>query len=275
MHDDHSHHHDHADHHDHHHHAPPQEVPLDSLIVGRGLTLRRQGRLVLDHVDAHVAPREIVTLIGPNGAGKTTLARVLLGLEKADSGSIERRPDLRIGYVPQRFNVDASIPLTVRRFLALARGADTATIDKQLAEVGGTRLMDQQMIHLSGGETQRVLLARALMRDPQLIVLDEPTRGVDYEGEAEFYDLIARLRTNRGCGILLISHDLHVVMARSDRVLCLNRHICCQGQPSSVAVAPEFQKLFGPTQAQNLGIYVHHHDHAHGPDGRPITPSGT
>ena len=204
-----------------------------------------------------------MTLIGPNGAGKTTLARALLGLAPVSAGRIARKPGLRIGYVPQRFPIERIIPLSVRRFMSLSEAVPRERAAACLAETGAERLIDAQMCELSGGEFQRVLLARALARDPQLLVLDEPAQAVDFAGAAQLYELIAAIRDTRGCGILLISHDLHVVLGASDRVVCLNRHICCEGRPGTVAGHPEYVRLFGPKAAASLGIYEHHHDHTH------------
>jgi zinc transport system ATP-binding protein len=254
---------------DHHHddagidHATiPVHDPL-ALISARAVELARSGRAILQGVHIDIRPREIVTLIGPNGAGKTTLVRVLLGLERADRGVIWRAPGLVVGYAPQRFDVDRAIPLTVARFITLGRGVDLAQIERTLEQVGAVSLADRQLSELSGGELQRVILARALIRQPSLLVLDEPVRGVDYAGEAELYTLIGRLRTENGFGVLLVSHDLHVVMAQSDQVICLNRHVCCSGVPQSVAQHPEYARLFGPQAARAFGLYQHHHDHSH------------
>jgi zinc transport system ATP-binding protein len=210
-----------------------------------------------------------VTVIGPNGAGKTMLVRALLGLERIDRGTVHRREPLIVGYAPQRFDVDRAIPLTVARFVALGRRTTRPEIERVLADVGAGRLIDRQLSELSGGELQRVVLARALVRSPDLLVLDEPARGVDHAGEAELYTLIGRLRTERGFGVLLVSHDLHVVMAQSDRVVCLNRHVCCSGVPQTVAQHPEYARLFGPQAAQALGVYQHQHDHRHDLAGAP------
>lgn len=214
-------------------------------------------------------PGEIVTLIGPNGAGKTTLVKIVLGIERADSGIVAVAPAARIGYVPQRFDIAPSIPMTVAAFLGLGTGASAAAVEAALQEAGVARTAGQQLSDLSGGETQRVLIARALLRSPTLLVLDEPARGVDYVGEADFYDLIGRLRDARKLGILLVSHDLHVVMAKSDRVICLNGHVCCSGQPETVSQHPNYARLFGPRAASALGVYRHHHDHAHDLSGAP------
>ena len=253
--------------------AAPVPHDANALISARGLWLTRSGRAILQGVDLDIGAGEIVTLIGPNGAGKTTLVRVLLGLEPADKGTTLRKPGLVIGYVPQRFEVERAIPLTVSRFVDLGRRAEEDAIEKVLAEVGAGRLGDRQLAELSGGELQRVLLARALIRSPALLVLDEPVRGVDYVGEAELYTLIGRLRSERGFGVLLVSHDLHVVMAQSDRVVCLNRHVCCSGVPQSVAQHPEYARLFGPQAARAFGLYHHHHDHGHDLAGEPRPPA--
>ena len=246
-----------------------------ALVSARALSLRRGGRVILEGVDIDIVAGEIVTLIGPNGAGKTTLVRLLLGLEAADGGQIRRREDLRIGYVPQRFDIDRALPMTVERFLSLGLDVRRADITAVLRDVGAEHVIDRQLAQLSGGEGQRVVLARALLRRPNLLVLDEPVRGVDATGEAELYTLIGRLRTERGFGVLLVSHDLHVVMAASDRVLCLNRHVCCSGVPKTVAKHPEYVRLFGAEMARAFAIYEHHHDHAHDLAGRPMPDAST
>lgn len=233
------------------------------LVAGRGLYLALGGRLVLAGVDIEVAAGEIVTVIGPNGSGKTTLLRVLLGLLRADAGIVERRPGLRIGYLPQRMPVDPVLPLDVNRLMTLTRRARSADVDQALAETGVQHLRHASVATLSGGELQRVLLARALLSSPDLLVLDEPVQGVDFAGEAALYELISALRARRGCGVLMISHDLHVVMAATDRVLCLNHHVCCAGTPDAVSRHPEYARLFGRQAAAALAVYTHHHDHRH------------
>lgn len=263
--------HDHHRHDHGHYHPAPHAVA--ALISARGLALSRGGRPILTDIDIDIEPREIVTLIGPNGAGKTTLVRALLGLEPLDRGTVRRKPGLVVGYAPQRFDVDHAIPLTVRRFVSLGRQAALDEIARVLGDVGAGALAERQLSELSGGELQRVVLARALVRSPGLLVLDEPVRGVDYAGEAELYNLIGKLRTERGFSVLLVSHDLHVVMAQSDRVICINRHVCCSGVPHSVAQHPEYARLFGPQAALAFGLYHHHHDHSHDLAGEPHPPA--
>ncbi len=226
-----------------------------SLVVG--------GRSILDRVNIDVRPNEIVTVIGPNGAGKSTLVRCMLGLQPLTSGTIRRQNNLRIGYVPQRFPLLPNVPLDVKRLLSLTLRPTASEIDEALSETGIPHLRDASVARLSGGELQRALLARALLRKPQLLVLDEPVQAVDFMGEARMYELISAVRKRHGCGILMVSHDLHVVMAESDHVICLNGHVCCEGGPSKVQQDPEFAKLFGPSAARMIAAYTHHHDHDH------------
>lgn len=254
-----------------HRHGNEEALPFDpqALISARGICVSRHGRDLLVDVDLDIREREIVTLIGPNGAGKTTLVRVLLGLEKPDRGVVHRRRDLKIGYVPQRFDSDAVIPMTVERFLMLGGRYSESRIAEMLEHVDASSVRRQQLGQLSGGELQRVVLARALLRDPNLLVLDEPVQGVDYSGEADLYNLIARLRDEAGFGVFLVSHDLHIVMGRSDRVVCLNHHVCCSGVPEAVAQHPSYERLFGAEAARAFALYRHHHDHSHDLAGVP------
>ncbi|MFA5951612.1 MAG: ATP-binding cassette domain-containing protein [Hyphomicrobium sp.] len=254
------------------HQATPAPFDATALVSARGLGITRGSRIILADIDVDIHPGEILTVIGPNGSGKTTLVRTLLGLEQADTGSIRRASQLVIGYVPQRFEIDRALPMTVARFLTLGAGDRESRVASALAEVGAARVAMQQMGELSGGELQRVLLARALLNDPTLLVLDEPVRGVDYVGEAELYTLIGRLRDTRGLGVLLVSHDLHVVMAQSDRVICLNRHVCCSGVPETVAQHPDYVRLFGADAARAFAVYQHHHDHRHDLAGETAPP---
>lgn len=249
--------------------AVPAPVDPSALLSGRGLAMTRGGRAILTGVDIDIRPREIVTVIGPNGAGKTSLVRLLLGLERPDGGAVHRRADLVIGYAPQRFDIDRALPMTVERFVRLGQSGPAEAVAAALAEVGASHVARQQMTSLSGGEVQRVVLARALLRKPNLLVLDEPVRGVDYAGEAELYTLIGTLRDTHGLGVLLVSHDLHVVMAASNRVVCLNRHVCCSGVPETVAQHPEYVRLFGAEAARAIAVYHHRHDHRHDLGGNP------
>jgi zinc transport system ATP-binding protein len=234
-----------------------------ALVSGEGLGLTLAGRQILENIDIAVHAGEIVTLIGPNGAGKTTLARLLLGLVKPTQGIVKRMPGLRAGYVPQRFPIDPAIPIDVRRFLTLGVRATQPAIRSVLQEVGARHLIDQQIATLSGGEFQRVCFARALIGMPSLLVLDEPAQAVDYAGEIQLYELIAEIRDRRRCGILLISHDLHVVLSASDRVICISGHVCCEGVPDNVANHPEYMRLFGRETGRAVAIYRHEHDHRH------------
>lgn len=241
---------------------------LDStLLVGAtGLDLSIGGRRILAHVDLSIGPGEIITLIGPNGAGKSTLVRVLLGLVRPDHGTVVRRAGLRIGYLPQKFSVDPVLPLRVARLMTLTCKAGRTEIEAALDETGVAHLIGAQVQTLSGGEMQRVLLARALLPNPDLLVLDEPVQGVDFGGQAELYRLIGDIRDRRGCAVLMVSHDLHLVMAQTDRVLCLNQHLCCAGTPAMVAKDPEYLRLFGPRAAEAFALYAHGphgHDHVH------------
>lgn len=218
---------------------------------------------VLAGVTLSVQPAEIVTILGPNGSGKSTLLRALLGIVPLVSGTVYHAPNLRLGYVPQRLAIDRSMPITVRRFLSLPRRVADAAATAALARVGLPQLEQRQMTDLSGGQFQRVLLARALLSNPQLLILDEPTQGLDQPGEAAFYRLIEQLRQQSGTAVLMVSHDLHVVMAASDRVICLNGHICCEGTPRVVSNAPEYRALFGLGTMGALALYQHDHDHSH------------
>lgn len=237
--------------------------------------LRFGQRVILHDVSLEVYPEMVLTVIGPNGAGKSSLLRVLLGLQKPTHGSVWRQPGLRVGYVPQKFQVDPLLPLTVQRFMALAVHSPSLATLRQCADaVGILSLLGQPVQSLSGGEWQRALLARALLNQPHLLVLDEPGQGVDVTGLSELYQLINRLKQEHGYGVLMVSHDLHLVMAATDHVLCLNRHICCSGQPESVSRHPEYLRLFGGLPAAGLGIYTHHHDHQHDIHGCIVPRSG-
>ncbi|OJU67408.1 MAG: zinc ABC transporter ATP-binding protein [Rhizobiales bacterium 63-7] len=239
--------------------------PLVSL---HDVGVRRNGRWLVRGVDFGVLPGEIVTLIGPNGSGKSTSAKAAIGVLKPDEGRVERKAGLKVGYVPQKITVDWTLPLTVRRLMTLTGSLPEREIASALDAVGIAHLAKAEVQHLSGGEFQRALLARAVARKPDLLVLDELVQGVDFSGEIALYDLIKSIRNSTGCGILLISHDLHVVMAETDTVICLNGHVCCRGTPQAVSRSAEYRRLFGARAAETLAVYSHHHDHTHLPDGR-------
>lgn len=234
-----------------------------ALIQARGLTVNLRGRAVLQGVDLQIQMGEVVTIVGPNGSGKTTLLRALIGAVPISTGTVTRSDGLVIGYVPQKLALDSTLPLTVARFLTLPRKRPKARIEEILETVGAPGMAGTQMAELSGGQFQRVLLARALLREPQILIMDEPTQSLDQPGIAAFYALIDQVRRNLGCAVLMVSHDLLVVMRASDRVICLNGHVCCEGSPVDVSAAPEYQALFGPGGAHALALYQHHHDHAH------------
>lgn len=220
-------------------------------------------REVLHAVSLSIRPRELVTIVGPNGAGKSTLLACLMGLARPDRGCVTRAEGLRIGYVPQHFRPPQAMPITVRHFLKLY-GLRADAAHRQLAvQLDVAVVMDAALGDLSGGELRRVLLMRALLRQPQLLVLDEPTQGIDIIGQGEFYRLLRRLSEAQGLAVLMVSHDLHVVMAASRRVICLNRHICCEGAPDRVGDDPKFKALFGDEPARQLAFYQHEHHHIH------------
>lgn len=240
----------------------------DALVTLDNAGIYRGGRWLVRGISMSIDAGEIVTLIGPNGSGKSTTARMALGLAKPDEGTSARGRNVRIAYVPQKLAVDWTLPLKVRQFMHLTGRIGAAEADAALAATGATHLAGAEVRTLSGGEFQRVMLARAMARKPDLLVLDEPVQGVDFTGEIALYELIGRIRDELGCGILLISHDLHVVMAATDRVFCLNGHICCSGTPKAVASSAEYRALFGNRAASTLAVYEHDHDHTHLADGR-------
>lgn len=253
-------------------------MPVEALLTVANVSLAIRGNPILQDVHLQVAAGEIVALIGPNGAGKSTLVRIVLGLLRPDSGRVWLKSGLRIGYMPQRLAVNDTLPLTVQRFVTLGTPAPRARVQAALAEVGAAQVLDAPVQVISGGELQRVLLARALLREPDLLVLDEPIQGVDLNGQYELYELISALRRRRGCGILLVSHELHLVMAATDHVICLNRHVCCSGHPDHVARDPAYLQLFGSEGVRALAIYHHHHNHRHNLHGTivaadPLSPT--
>lgn len=234
-----------------------------SLVTVQDLSIRYGARTVLSRVSLSVEPGEIVTIVGPNGSGKTSLLRAIIGAVTPIEGRVTLGLDVKIGYVPQKLHIDETLPITVSRFLKLPRPVPAAEIDHALAQAGVPDLSSSQLSRLSGGQFQRVLLARALINKPKLLLLDEATQGLDQRGSASFYQQIEKVRHDTGCAVLMISHELHVVMSASDRVICLNGHVCCEGTPAVVASAPEYRALFGTGTGGALALYRHEHDHGH------------
>ena len=245
-----------------------------TLLSGDNLTIVSEGKTLLDGVSISVDRGEIITIIGPNGGGKTTLVKALLGLRSISSGTVERQSGLKVGYVPQKLVIDRTMPLTVERLMRLTGNHSRTTMLAALEETGVAQKIGYNVHTLSGGEMQRVLLARALVGQPDLMVLDEPVQGVDYVGELALYRLIEDIRDRHNCGILLVSHDLHMVMRASTRVLCLNTHVCCDGQPADVAQNPDYQRLFGAKGLETMAPYNHHHDHSHDPQDADMIDEG-
>jgi zinc transport system ATP-binding protein len=252
----------------------PDVDPPPALIEARDVSLKRGGRRVLDRVDVAIHDGEIVTIVGPNGAGKSTLLRTLMGLQRPTTGQVIRKPGVTVGYLPQKVHLDPVMPLTVRRLLTLTRRHPADALRRALSEVGILHLIDAQVHGLSGGELQRALLARAILAKPSVLFLDEPTQGIDYAGQIEMYDLIGSLRYRHRCSVVMISHDLHVVTAATDRVICLHHHVCCHGRPETITQHPEYQRLFGAAAAGHLAVYSHHHDHRHDSQGHPDLACG-
>tara|TARA_B100001029_G_scaffold102009_1_gene83951 strand:+ start:385 stop:1131 length:747 start_codon:yes stop_codon:yes gene_type:complete len=217
-------------------------------------------------VSLSVEKGKIVTLIGPNGSGKSTTAKIALGIYKKIDGEVEKYTN-KVGYVPQKISIDWTLPLRVHDFMLLTENLDDEAINKALSLTGVIHLKDKNLGNLSGGEFQRVLLARAISKKPELLVLDEPVQGVDFTGEIALYELIKKISDELNCGILLISHDLHTVMSATDHVVCLNGHVCCSGSPIDVARNNEYKALFGEQASQILTRYEHKHDHEHSNDG--------
>ena len=242
-----------------------------TLVRAKQLNLILQNKTILNEVSFDIFPNEIITLIGPNGAGKSSLVKLILGINKPTSGLVERSKFLKIGYVPQVFHVDDRLPLDVQSFILLNqkhKSKQLSNLDETLSLLNISHLKQQRIQGLSGGELQRVLLARAILSKPNLLILDEPAQGIDFHGEAELYALINQIQKELKCAILMISHDLHVVMAQTSQVICLNQHICCHGAPESISKHPEFINIFGANVAKNVGYYQHDHDHDHALDGQ-------
>lgn len=228
----------------------------DIVLQLKDAGVKKGERWLVEHIDLTLERKKIVTLIGPNGSGKTTTAKMILGITRPSHGVVWRQSGIKIGYVPQKLALDGSLPLSVERFMRLTCQISLSHMQEALEKVNAFHLFHEPLIHLSGGELQRVLLARAIALKPDALVLDEPTQGVDYNGEEQLYQLISELRYSLNCAVLLISHDLHLVMSSTDHVICLNGHICCSGTPENVSSSQAYVHLFGQSA---LAIYQHKH----------------
>ena len=237
-----------------------------TLVKLENASVEKNKKILVKHISLEVKQGEIVTLIGPNGSGKTTTAKMALGINKNFEGSVQRYTN-HIGYVPQKIIIDWTLPVRVNDFMQLTSKINPEEVNEALSFTGVDHLKNKNLNELSGGEFQRVLIARAIARKPELLVLDEPVQGVDFKGEISLYELIRSISERTNCGILLISHDLHVVMSATDYVVCLNGHICCSGTPKKVANSDQYRELFGDRASTMLSIYEHNHDHSHSTDG--------
>ena len=237
------------------------------LVKLNNVGIQQNGKWLVKGVSLEVEKGKIVTLIGPNGSGKSTTAKIALGIYKNIEGNVEKLTN-NIGYVPQKISIDWTLPLRVKDFMVLTDNINDELIDEALSLTGVIHLKEKNLGNLSGGEFQRVLLARAISKKPELLVLDEPVQGVDFTGEIALYELIKKISEKLNCGILLISHDLHTVMSATDHVVCLNGHVCCSGSPKDVARNNEYKALFGEQASQTLSVYEHKHDHEHSVDGK-------
>lgn len=240
--------------------APEPNEPLVQL---RQISVKFADQWALENIDLTIFPNTITTIVGPNGGGKSTLLKVLLKLITPTQGEVIHQKRLDIGYVPQKLHLDPTIPLTVEKFLLLKPNSKSVSLDEALSLFSIQHLRHHSMHKLSGGESQRVLLARAILNKPALLVLDEPMQGVDITGQSELYQLLNKTRDWLGCAILMVSHDLNLVMANTDEVLCINRHLCCAGSPAVISNDPQFIRLFGDQFTQNVAFYQHHHNHHH------------
>ena len=234
-----------------------------TLISADNLSIIRKGKRILKDISLSVSEGEFITIIGPNGAGKTVLLHTLMGLMKADKGSVTRRPDLKIGYMPQRFTPETTMPITVVRFLSLVKGVDKNAINDALELVQAAEVAQRPLSVLSGGEVQRVMLARSLLHKPDILILDEPAQGLDVGGQLSFHKLLENIYQTRGCAVLMVSHDLHMVLASTAKVICMFHHICCSGKPSVVVKNPQFTTLFGEDMARMMAVYQHNHTREH------------
>jgi zinc transport system ATP-binding protein len=233
------------------------------LLSTNSISVKYGSNIVLRDVSLSIEEGEIITIVGPNGSGKTSLVKTIIGAMSPFQGSVSLKKNLRIGYIPQRINIDQTLPMTVQRFLNLTHKISKNECLSVLRTAGVPDLLQNQMSNLSGGQFQKVLLARALQGSPDILILDEASQGLDQAGSAAFYKQIESVRNEKGCAVLMISHELHVVMSASDKVICMNGHICCSGEPEAVANMPEYHGLFGAGTEGTLALYRHNHDHSH------------
>jgi len=236
---------------------------MNALISAENLSVYRNNSAILDNVSLDVAPADFLTIIGPNGAGKTTLLRCLAGVIRPDQGAIHRQTGLRTSYIPQRMTAEASLPMDVKSFLKLNTAADGNEVEDAAEETDISALLHRSIHVLSGGEWQRVLLARSLINKPDLIILDEPAQNLDLSGQLKFYEHLSRIHNERKIALVMVSHDLHMVLASTRKVVCLYHHVCCSGEPTAVTKDPEFIQLFGQDMARMMAVYQHDHDHDH------------
>ena len=235
----------------------------NALISAKNVSVLKNQKSILENIDIQINKKDFITIIGPNGAGKTMLLKCLMGFYKPTSGMIERKEKLKIGYMPQSINIINTMPMTVKGFITVKKKYDDVSLHKVITEVNLGEIVNKQLSVLSGGEMQRVLLARSLLNNPDLLILDEPAQNLDISGQLNFYKLIQEIYSKRDISILMISHDLHLVMVSTKKVLCLYKHICCSGAPQQIAKDPEFLSMFGKDMANMMSIYQHSHDHDH------------
>jgi zinc transport system ATP-binding protein len=235
-----------------------------NLIETKNIFLKEGDKEILKDISLNIAQDDFISIIGPNGAGKTTLLKIILGITKADKGVVNKKKNLRIGYVPQKINIDHSLPVNVKYFLMLCAKINKTELQKIVSETKIEMLLDKNIYDLSGGEMQRILLAKALINNPEILILDEPAQNLDLNGQIEFYKLLQEIYKEKKIAILMVSHDLHMIMSATKKVVCLYKHICCQGEPEAVSKNPEFISIFGKDMSKLISVYNHFHDHEHG-----------
>lgn len=236
----------------------------DFLIKTKDLSYKIDKKSILSNIEIEIKERDFITIIGPNGAGKTTLLKILLGIKKPTSGKVEKKHNLKIGYLPQRIHLDQLIPVSANYFLRLNHDFSQDKFDYVVQETGISKILNKQISQLSGGETQRLLLANALISDPEILILDEPDQNLDISGQLQFYELLNKIYNNRKIAILMVSHELHFVMSSTKQVICLFHHICCSGKPEVISKSPEFASIFGQDMSKLMSVYNHYHTHNHG-----------